>query len=93
MIKVIKLITGEELVADVTIDAEGQANLSKPAALQLMPSRTDPQQIMVALMPYAQYTKSHAIEVHMENILWMEEPVDELYNQYNSIFGSGLQLV
>jgi hypothetical protein len=58
-----------------------------------MPSRTEPNQIMVGLIPYAQYTKSHAIEVASSTVLWVEEPVDDLYNNYNSMFGTGIQLV
>lgn len=92
MIKIVKLISGEELVGDVTID-EDKLNISNPAMLQLMPSRNDPNQFMVGLIPYAQYTKSQAVEMRMNHILWVEEPVDDLYNNYNSMFGTGIQLV
>ena len=92
MIKIVKLISGEELIADAT-EANNLVNLKKPAIIQLMPSRNDPNQIMVGLIPYAQYTKSHAIEVDVRNVIWSESPVDELYNQYNTMFGTGIQLV
>lgn len=89
MIRVLKLISGEEVVADVT---EGGSTyyLEKPCYLQVVPSRTDPQQTMMALIPYASFTKGHKIGVKKEAIVWIEEAVDELYNQYNSVFGSGL---
>lgn len=92
MIKVVKMITGEELIGDVT-ENDAKINIKQPAIIQLMPSRTDPNQIMVGLIPYAQYTKSHAIEVDVRNVIWSESPVDELYNQYNTMFGTGIQLV
>lgn len=92
MIKIIKLISGEELIADIT-EVEGKLNVKQPAVIHLVPSRTEQNQIMVGLLPYAQYTKSHSLEVAKTAVLWTEEPADELYNQYNSIFGSGIQLL
>lgn len=92
MISVVKLISGEELIADVQV-IENKLSIKKPALLQLIPSRNEPQQIMVALMPYAQYVQDHTIDVELSKVLWQERPVDELYNQYNSMFGTGIQLV
>lgn len=92
MIKIVKLISGEELVGDVTMDAT-KLNINTPAMIQLMPHRTDPNQFMVGLIPYAQYTKSHAVEMDRSHILWVEEPVEDLYNNYNTMFGTGIQLV
>ena len=92
MIKIIKLISGEELIADVTpIDIVGNAlTLDKPCMLQMVPSRSNPEQPSMALIPYAVYTDSHKVTVKQEHIIWSEEPLKELYNQYNSIFGSGI---
>lgn len=92
MIKVVKFRTGEEIIADVT-DTDNKFVLDKPALIQLMPSRSDPNQIMLGLIPYAQYTKHHELSVLKTDIIWSEEPVDDLYNQYNSMYGTGIQLV
>ena len=90
MIKIVKLITGEELIADVT--GSEIITLSKPCALQMVPSRKDPDQPMMGMFPYAAYTEDHSIEVDRSRIVWSAKPVKELYNQYNSAFGSGIQL-
>lgn len=89
MIKILKLITGEELISDITENTD-TITLDKPCALQLVPSRANPEQPSMALIPYAAYTKEHSITVKSENIIWMNEPMKELYNQYNSIFGNGI---
>ena len=90
MIKIVKIITGEEIIADVT-DENGQyISLEKPCVLQLIPSRSNPEQPSMALIPYAMYTESHRVIVKREHIVWSEEPMKELYNQYNSIFGNGI---
>ena len=90
MIKIVKLATGEELIADVT--GSEILTLSKPCALQMIPSRKDPDQPMMGMFPYAAYTEDHSIEVDRARIVWSAKPVKELYNQYNSAFGSGIQL-
>lgn len=90
-IQIVKLITGEEIIGDVT-DLAGKLTIKKPCALQLVPSRSNPEQPMMALIPYAPYTEDHAITVMSNSTVWMEKPVKELYNQYNSAFGTGIQL-
>lgn len=88
MIKILKLVTGEEVIGDVS--GEALVVVDKPCLLQLIPSRSNPEQPAMALIPYAAYTKDHRITVGSESIVWSEEPMQELYNQYNSIFGSGI---
>lgn len=90
MIKIIKLVTGEELVGDVTVN-ETSALIKQPCALQLMPSPNSDQPMM-AMIPYAVYTEDHAVDVDIDKIVWMEKPATEMYNQYNRIYGSGIQL-
>jgi len=91
MIKIVKLITGEELIADVT-GGDTTFTLSKPCALQMVPSSKNPDQPMMGMFPYAVYTEDHSIDVDIGKIVWDANPVKELYNQYNSAFGSGIQL-
>ena len=91
MIKIVKLITGEELIADVT-GGDTTMTLSKPCVLQLVPSRQNPEQPMMGMFPYASYTEDHTIDIGIDKIVWDAKPVKELYNQYNSAFGSGIQL-
>ena len=91
MIKIVKLITGEELIGDVT-KTGGVYTIKQPCAIQLMPSHADPSKTMIGLIPYASYTENFSIDVHEERAIWIEPPAKELYNQYNSAFGSGIQL-
>jgi hypothetical protein len=46
----------------------------------------------MGMFPAAQHLKGSVIEISTDHIIYMGEPVEELYNQYNSIFGSGIQL-
>jgi hypothetical protein len=88
-VQIIKLITGEEVIGDVT-SGGSLITLKRPCVLQLMPSRADPERPMLGLVPYAIYAENHTITINDESVVWMSKPVDELYNQYQKAFGSGL---
>ena len=94
MIKILKLVTGEEILGEVeAIRHAGESvklSVKSPCILQFVPSRNNPEQIGMALVPYAAHTKDHTIVVDEASIVWQQEPVDELRNQYNSIFGNGI---
>lgn len=89
MINIVKLVTGEELIGTVDISG-GFLHIDKPCILHVMPSRTNPEQHLMAMLPYANHTKNHKIKVSEVHVIFVEEPVQELYNQYNTLFGSGL---
>ena len=89
MIRILKLVTGEEIIGDSS-EAHGEITVKKPCYIQIVPSRADPEQPAMALMPYAAYTKEHKVVIDISSIVWSEEPLIELYNQYNSLFGTGL---
>ena len=91
MIQVIKLVSGEELVGDISTEGT-LVKIKQPCFLQMIPSRSEPSKTMMALVPYAMYLEDHSVTVESKNILWSDKPVTELYNQYNSVFGSGIQL-
>lgn len=90
MIKIVKLVTGEELIADTNVDHNG-ITLKQPCAIQLMPGRAEGQ-TMMGLIPYASYTEDFQVTVSLDKVIWQEKPSKEIYNQYNSAFGSGIQL-
>lgn len=92
MVKIVKLITGEEIIGTVT-HKDGKIILRDCAAIAQVPSRDAPGQMGLGLVPYAAYTKNHSITVDESKIVWEEELVEEVYNQYNKVFGSGIQIV
>lgn len=92
MIKLIKLITGEEVIGDVTYH-DDYVLMDKPCAIMLLGSRSTPDQQSLGLVPYAGYAKEHSIKVKKTSVVWEAELADEVFNQYNSIFGTGIQIV
>ena len=92
MIRLLKLITGEEVIGKVTYN-DDFVIVDKPCAIMLLGSRSTPEQQSLGLVPYAGYTKEHTIKVKNTSVVWEAELADEVFNQYNSIFGSGIQIV
>jgi len=91
MLKIIKLVTGEEVIGD-TSSVDSSLILKKPAVLQLVPSRSDPTKASIALIPYAPYSDNSTLEINPDHVVWETKPIEELYNQYNSMFGTGIQI-
>jgi len=92
MIKAFKLVTGEEIVGKITEKGD-EILVENPCAMMLISSKSTPDKHSMALVPYAGYAKDHEIVVKNEHIVWSAELADDVFNQYNSIFGSGIQIV
>lgn len=91
-IKIMKLVSAEEIIGE----AKEEGNfvvVKQPCAIALIQSQSSLTNHQMGLIPYAGYTKEHTINIDQEKIIWMADPADELYNKYNSIFGSGIQIV
>jgi len=89
-IKIVKFINGEELIGEAKQNSD-YITMSDVAQIIMVPGKVEGQAGM-ALAPYMQYAKSKSFDFHVNNIMTMADPVDELYNQYNRIFGSGIVL-
>lgn len=90
MIQVIKLITGEQFIGDLSVD--GRYGVKNPCMLQIVPARHNPEASAIALIPAAMHLEDATIFLKEEHVLWIAHPVKELFNQYNSAFGTGIQL-
>lgn len=89
-IKVFRLINGEELISSITSGSDVGYFLEKPANIMLQQTADGKMGVGIApYMPYAKekvYLFKHAIASEAEPELQME-------NEYNRLFGSGIQLV
>jgi len=91
MIKILKLVTGEEIIGELNY-TETKIEVTRPCAVMLISSKSTPDQHSMALIPYAGYAKDHTITVDQRAVIWEAELEDSVYNQYQSIFGSGIQI-
>ena len=86
-----KISTGEELIGEVSQTSD-KFVIKEPCAMQMMPPRNDPNRVVMGMFPIAQHLKNNTIEISNNHIIYSGEPVEELYNQYSGMFGTGIQI-
>lgn len=82
MIKVLKLITGDDIISDIEMQ-EGFVLLNKPQKFVMTPDG-------VATMPMMPFSKDEQYKILLSHVLLVSEPDDDLKNGYNGQFGSGI---
>jgi len=94
MIKVVRLISGEELMGNIS-DLPDGSGLHIKNVCQIVASYSDTTTATarVGLSPFMPYTQSSdGIDLKSHYIGFIVDPVNELTNEYNQVFGSGLVL-
>lgn len=88
MIKILKLVTGEELVGDVN-RVQSTITISKPFMITMARDPANPSgDMQLALFPYVPYVKDHKLQINEKNIIWMTELVDSMVKDYNNALES-----
>lgn len=87
-VKVFRMINGEELIAEIFNYYDTTVELKNPA--QIMLQRTDTG-MGVGIAPYMPYASGN-IHVYKNAIAADCDPDQNLVNEYNRIFGSGIQI-
>jgi hypothetical protein len=87
-IKVFKLISGEELIADVTSGSSEGYHLETPASIMLQQTENG---IGVGLAPYMPYVEGKPY-LYKSAIASEGEPATAMRNEYSRLFGSGIQI-
>jgi hypothetical protein len=89
--KIIKLIGGDDLLAEVTKETETHISVKNPVRVIIMPSKTNPQTPTVGFAPWAEFSEEKDFTIHRAHVIVTMKPVQEFINQYNSMF-SGILL-
>ena len=86
-----RLLTGEEILGDVELLADGKCKIAHPTHIA---ASANPQtgNIDVHMAPFAPLAADKHIVVNLSLILSQYEPVKDVLNKYNTMFGSGLIL-
>ena len=87
-VKVFKMINGEEIIGELFSWKDGTYEIKNPA--QIILQRTD-KGMGVAIAPYMPYSDGN-INLYKSAIASDCKPDQNLVNEYNKIFGSGIQI-
>jgi hypothetical protein len=95
MIKLLTLKTNHTLLGNVVDEIEYDYIIIKePVQVVQIPPRAANDTGSIAFSPFLDYTNEFrtGIRINRYDILTTTTPILELENQYNSIFGSGIQI-
>jgi hypothetical protein len=88
-IKAIKLVSGEELVAEIVDETEQTVTVKNPVATVLQQSRANDGALATGFMPWF-----HAAEgpytILRDKIVCTANVAEEVKNGYNRVFGAGI---
>jgi hypothetical protein len=89
-IKLITLKTNHTILADVEFD-DDVCLLKEPVQVIMQPTKEGP---MMAFSPFLDYCEEFktGIRIQKEDVLCITTPMREIENQYNQVFGSGIQI-
>ncbi len=92
-VKLITLKTNHTILSDVSEDKD-TFKLKEPVQVVSVPPRSQSDQGGIAFSPFLEYTEEFktGITIYKMDVLTITTPVTELLNQYNQIFGSGIQI-
>jgi len=90
-VKILKLITGEEVIARVTEEKNNLITLEKPMTLQMLPPNTSTGQVGFAMVPWMKAAKNDKTTISIEHILVTDEASDQTEKNYLQVV-TGLSL-
>lgn len=89
MIKVFKMINGEDLISESTGCVDGEFTLENPASIIMQQTEKG---MSVALAPYMPYAHGK-VTLYATAIAAEGDPDEKMKTEYNRIFGSGIEIV
>ena len=90
-VKVLKLITGEEIIARVTEEKNNLISLEKPMILQMLPPNTTTGQVGFAMIPWMKAAKNEKVIISTEHIIAEDEASEQTEKNYLQVV-TGLSL-
>jgi hypothetical protein len=90
-IKLVTFKTNHTILAEVDCTKNDEVVLKEPVQVIMQPTKEGP---MMAFAPFLEYCEEFntGIKITMDNVLCITTPSRELENQYNKVFGSGIQI-
>jgi len=95
MIKLITFKTNQTIMAEIVRETDLTLTVKYTVQVINVPSPNgQPESSQLAFSPFLEYSEEFrtGVTFNMSDILTVNSPVQELVNQYNQIFGVGIQI-
>ena len=89
MIKLLRLKSGEDIVADI-IGENSEFLIVKNPAMLMPVGDGRGGSVQIGLTPWMPFSSSKDFELPREWVLITTEPAQDIVNNYNQVFGSGI---
>lgn len=86
-LKLIRLISNEELMAEVLSETDTNITIKNPVRVMIMPSKADPKTPTVGFAPWMDFSEEKEFTIHKAHVIVTSKPVQDFINNYNSMFG------
>jgi hypothetical protein len=90
MIKVLQLVTAQEIIGEVTETAD-TFTVKNPATIHMVPQQNGGS-FGIGLIPFMPYLDGSQVNINKDKVVITAEPSVEMRNNYNKMFGSGIQI-
>lgn len=87
-LRILKLITTEELVGEVEEEKESSIRIKNPCLLSIGMSSTG--KASLQMTPYLLFSEQKVVEFKKEHVLCNVSVATEIQNKYNEIYGTGI---
>ena len=92
----IQLVNGTDLIGSITGLNDNSAStitIEDPAQVAMMPGQGgSPNSMSIGLLPWVPYSEESKFVIQKDKIVTSFTPSVDLINNYNRIFGSGIQI-
>jgi len=85
-IKLIRLITGEELLAEEVSLTDKNLMIKNPIRVMVIPNKSTPQSPTVGFAPWQEFSESTTFTLDMAHVLVIMRPIKEFRAQYQQAF-------
>lgn len=86
-VKLIRLLNGEELMAEVVSSNDSKVTIKDAIRVVVMPQRDPKASPSIGFAPWLEFSEDKQVELDKSHVLFMVTPIKEFINQYNSLFG------
>jgi hypothetical protein len=94
-VKVMYFLNGEMVIGDLKepedlLEDFGNITVTNPCTISLVQSAENAERVGVQLRPWCPFSETNKLKVSRSHMVYITEPIVDLLNQYQKLFGSGL---
>jgi len=94
-VQIMHFLNGEDVIGNVKEPVDimedfGTLTVENACVIMLLADPSNPERVGVQLRPWCPFAAGTTIKISRSHMVYMAEPVADLMNQYQRLFGSGL---